>query len=325
MQPIEWTYPRSISEALNDLSVPGALAVAGGTTVLDLMKLGLPMGSRLVDLSGLSHKGVEIGTDVLRIGALTSNSAVASAPQVRAYCPGLSEAILAGASQQLRNAATIGGNLMQATRCGYFRASGWPCNRRLPASGCPALEHPDSGHAVLGTSQSCIATHPSDMAVALLALDATILWQGPQSSGRIAMSDFFRLPGDRPDLQTNLPAGALITEVEIPHRRAAQNSGYLKLRGRASYEFASASVAAALWIDDGTVRDISVGLGGLGTVPWRVPDAEQVLIGQSLSADVINQLLDSLLAGADTRPVTQHKIALARGAVHHLLLRLAAS
>lgn len=325
MEPIEWSFPTTTEAALADLAVPGAVAVAGGTTLLDLLKLGIGGRRRLVDLSRLDLRDITARDDTLFIGALADNSAVARSPLVRASHPALSEAILMGASEQIRNAASVGGNLMQASRCTYFRAPEWPCNRRRPGSGCPAIASPMAGHAILGTGTDCIATHPSDMAVALLALDARIHWKGRGDEGDSAVDDFYRLPQGTPHLQTRLPDGALITGVELPETTMARNSGYLKLRARASYEFASASVAAALEVAKGRVRTVAIAIGGLGTVPWRDRKAEEVLLDRPLSSDGIDLYLDRLLANADQRSETVHKIGLARGAVHRMFERLVAS
>lgn len=318
----DWAYADDIDEALRALADGDSIPVAGGTTVIDLLKLGHKLPSRFVDISRLPLKGVIRTGDTLRIGAMTSNTAVADSADVRLHCPALSQAILLGASQQIRNAATVGGNLMQATRCVYFRTPDWPCNRRDAGSGCEAIRVPMHDHAVLGTSSQCIATHPSDMAVALLALDAVVHAECPSGEHRIPISEFYRLPGQSPERQTALPASALITAIEIPITQAAKRSGYIKLRGRASYEFASASVAAALLMDQNIVRSVSIALGGVATKPWRSVEAEAILVGMSLSPDVINGFCDNLLSDADPRHETEYKIGLVRGAVHRLLTEL---
>ena len=321
----EWLFPRTTKAALAELEIPDTTAVAGGTTVLDLLKLGFSSSSRLVDLSRLDMREIAVVGRNLHIGAMVTNSTVARSDLVLQSHPALSEAILMGASEQIRNAASVGGNLMQACRCSYFRATDWPCNRRQPGSGCPAISSPMAGHAVLGTSPHCIATHPSDMAVAMLALDAMVTWKGQDNEGVISVSDFYRLPGKEPHLLTHLPEGALITGVELPRTRAARNSGYLKLRGRASYEFASASVAAALELACGEVCSVAIAFGGVATVPWRDHEAEATLLGRPLSTEATNEFLDRIMVNADLRSETIHKIGLARGALHHLLERLARS
>ncbi|MDX2484466.1 MAG: FAD binding domain-containing protein [Pseudodonghicola sp.] len=323
MGPTEWVFPDTLACALAELAKPDTQGVAGGTTVLDLMKMGHETGVRFVDLSRLDLKRISESADVTVIGGLASNTDVANAALIKMRHPALSDSILLGASQQIRNAATVGGNLMQATRCSFFRSPDWPCNRRAPGSGCAAMQAPGSGHAILGTSSHCIATHPSDMAVALLALDATIVCETLTGRHRIPMAQFYRQPGETPSEETRLPAGALIVAVEVPHDPLFQSSGYLKLRGRASYEFATASVAAAIELENGVVHRVAIALGGIATVPWRDASAEALLLGNTLTDEGIDLFCDHLLAAADTRPETQHKAPLIRGAIHHMLKRLA--
>tara|TARA_R110000737_G_scaffold352719_1_gene399909 strand:+ start:1272 stop:2249 length:978 start_codon:yes stop_codon:yes gene_type:complete len=322
MGPSDWIFPETIEDALAALSKPGAQAIAGGTTVMDLMKLGHTTGTSYVDLSRLDLKHIRHMNGTTVIGGLASNTAVAEASLIRTHHRALSEAILLGASQQIRNAATLGGNLLQATRCSYFRAPDWPCNRRVPGSGCAAVDAPGNGHAILGTSAQCIATHPSDMAVALLALDATVVCVDVNGAHRLPISQFFALPGESPHVETLLPAGALLTEVELPQDPLFRTSGYVKLRGRASYEFASASAAVAVEVADGVLNRVAIALGGVGSVPWRDLDAEQILVGHRPDRDRIDLFCDRLLGAAERRPQTQHKIPLVRGAVHHMLSRL---
>lgn len=321
----DWLFPTGLAEALAAVAQPDAQPVAGGTTLLDLLKMGHRQPRYLVDLSRLPLSGIEVGPDGLRIGATTSNTHVASAVEVIRDFPALSQAILLGASQQIRNAATVGGNLMQATRCIYFRTPDWSCNRRLPGSGCEAVRAPTHFHAVLGASEFCQAVQPSDMAVALLALDAVVHVEGAGGASRIPMKAFYLLPGSTPERQTALPAGSLITAVELPRSEAARRSAYIKLRGRASYEFASASAAAALTLEGDIVRSVAVALGGVGTIPWRSHEAEAVLVGKPLTAEAVDKYLDILLSGALSGAHAAHKIGLARGAVHRVLGELATS
>lgn len=323
MEPPEWIFPCDLNAALDALSVSDAMAVAGGTTVIDLMKMGHAHPRHLVDISRLPFSEITLSERTLEIGATATNSAVARHEAVCSEFPALSQAILLGASPQIRNAATVGGNLMQASRCLYFRSPDWPCNRRVPESGCEALRVPLAVHAILGTSRSCIATHPSDMAVALLALDATVRAQGRDGRTGISMADFYLLPMDTPHRQTALPEGAIITAVEVPRTVAAKNSGYLKLRGRASYEFAACSVAMAFASEDDVVTQFSVALGGVGSRPWRNVEAERCVVGRKLSKAAIDAFCDHLLAEAQTCPETEHKLGLVRGGVHHLTGRLA--
>mgnify|MGYP001301419637 CR=1 FL=1 len=324
MELVEWVFPKRLSEALEALRQDGSSVVAGGTTLLDLLKLAHPAPRRLVDITRLELDRISVEGDVLSIGALVSNAAAAESGIVRRDCPAVSEAILQGASGQIRNAASIGGNLLQATRCVYFRTPDWRCNMRVPGAGCEAMSAPEPSHAVLGCSDSCIAVNPSDMAVAMLALDAVVIAAtaggGPV---RIPIADFYPLPGSTPHVTHRLPPGALITAVELPRSTLARHSGYLKLRGRASYEFATASVAAALRLEEGRVEQVAVAIGGLATRPWRRVDAESELVGRRLDPQAIDGFCDRLLEGADPRPVTRHKIPLARGAVHRMLTRLA--
>lgn len=319
----EWIFARTQQEALEVLEASDAGIVAGGTTIIDLMKMGHRLPGRLVDISRLPLDGIEHDGETLIIGATATNSAVAANAVIQDRFPALSEAILLGASQQIRNAATVAGNIMQATRCAYFRDTGWPCNRREPGSGCEALRVPLPTHAVLGTSDHCIAVHPSDLAVALLALNAMIRIEDRHGVRRIGLSDFYALPGDTPAIQTVLPQGALITAVEIPSSAGAGNSGYIKLRARASYEFAAASAAAAIEIRDGIIQDFAVAIGGIATRPWRNRAAEQAVTGKRLSNALIDRFCDRLLEGADLRPETEHKLPLVRGAIHQLVDRLA--
>lgn len=319
MRPFDYHRPRSLEAALVLLGQPGARALAGGTTMVDLMKLGVEAPAALVDIGALPLAAIAVEGDVLRIGALASNSAVAADPIVRERAPAISEALLSGASGQIRNAASMAGNLLQRTRCAFFRSHDWPCNKREPGSGCPAHEGSNAQHAVLGVSQACMAVNPSDVAVALLALDASVGVLGPSGSRTVRFADFYRLPGETPHIETVIEPGELITHIDIPLTPLATRSRYLKLRGRASYEFASASVAAAVRLEGGRVADVALALGGLGTVPWRDPQAEAVLVGQVLSDDSIDRFCDALLAPATPTEANRYKLALARGAIHRTL------
>lgn len=323
MRPFEFTRVRDLDDALTQLAMPGARALAGGTTLVDLMKLGVEAPERLVDISDLPLAGIVATKTSLRIGALASNSAVASDPSVQRYFPAISQALLSGASGQIRNAASIGGNLLQRTRCSYFRSTDWPCNKRVPGSGCSARDGVHAGHAVLGTSTHCIAVNPSDVAVGLLALDAQVHLNSTGGSRSVPLADFYRLPGETPEIETVLTAGELVTGIEVPFSPLGPASRYLKLRGRASYEFASASVAAAVLCEHGIVTDVAIALGGLGVVPWRNRQAESLLVGQELSDSAIDALCDALLAEAAPTPDNAYKLPLARGAIHRTLRRSA--
>lgn len=323
MATVEWVFPSTVEQAIAALADGQSQAVAGGTTVLDLFKLGHAGPERFVDVSGLPLREITETRNSLIIGALASNTQVANSPLVRSNFAAISEAILAGASQQIRNAASVAGNIMQATRCSYFRTPDWACNKRLPGSGCEALNAPGHSHAVLGTSHHCIAVHPSDMAVALLAFDAIVHAQTPDGPVRIPFGEFYLLPGDTPCRENLLPPRSLIVAVEVPRKTEAPRSGYLKLRGRASYEFASASVAAWLDCREGRIASAAVALGGVATRPWRNRAAEARLIGKPLDRETIDRFCDQIFDGAQPRPGTEYKLPLARGAIHRMLSRLA--
>ena len=284
MQAFEYQRAEQVDDALGSIAVPGAKWLAGGTNLLDLMKSGIENPSTLIDISRLPCAAVELTKDDgLRIGAAARNSAVADHPLVRSRYPLLAQALLAGASAQLRNMASIGGNLMQRTRCYYFydRAFG-ACNKREPGSGCAARTGFNRIHAIFGASEHCIATHPSDMAVALNALDAVVEVRSARGSRAIPIDAFHRLPGDTPQDDTELQPDELIVAVTLPRSARAQHSYYLKVRDRASFAFALVSVAAALELRDGNVHDARIALGGVAHKPWRARTAEQALMGRRL-------------------------------------------
>ena len=251
----------------------------------------------------------------LRIDAMVRNSAVAFHPAIRERYPILSEAILSGASPQLRNMATVGGNLMQRTRCTYFRDPRWACNKRSPGSGCSALEGYHRGHAILGTSEHCFATHPSDMSVALVALDAVVEVEGPRGTRRIPIEDFHRLPGDTPHIETSLEPDELIVAVELPKPAAAWRGQYLKVRDRASYEFALVSVAALLEVADGRIRAARIAFGGVGTKPWRGVAVEKALIGANAGPDAFRAAAERAVEGASPRRDNRFKVELLQRAL----------
>ena len=316
MQPFAFQRAASEDDAIALAARPDAVFVAGGTTLIDLMKLNVATPGALVDINALPLTGIDVLADgAIRIGALVRNSDLAHHPDVQATCPVLSQALLAGASAQLRNMATVGGNLLQRTRCYYFRDPIYACNKRTPGAGCAAMEGFNRIHAVLGVSDHCIATHPSDMAVALVALDADVHIRGKAGERRVAITDFHLLPGDTPDKETVVAAGELVTHVTIPARRFAQRSAYVKLRDRASYEFALASAAAALDLHDGVVRDVRIALGGVATKPWRATAAEDVLRGGKADAAMFAAAADAALRDATPRRDNAYKIELAKRAV----------
>jgi xanthine dehydrogenase YagS FAD-binding subunit len=309
------------------LDEPRSRYLAGGTTLIDLMKLDVEQPVQLIDITRLPLAEVTLFPDgALRIGALVRNSDLAHNEFVRTRLPLLSQAVLAGASGQVRNMATTAGNLLQRTRCPYFRDTATPCNKRDPGSGCSAIGGYNRGHAVLGTSESCIATHPSDMAVALAALDARvhILRPGGEGERVTPLFDLYRLPDDHPERETTLEAGELITAVEIPPLSYATRSLYLKVRDRASFAFALTSAAVALDVAGGTVRDARVALGGIATKPWRSLEAETALRGKPANVRTYRAAAEAALAGAVPRKDNGFKIELARRTLVRALLRLEA-
>jgi xanthine dehydrogenase YagS FAD-binding subunit len=294
--------------------------LAGGTTLIDLMKLNVETPARVLDVNRLPLDKIEAAPDGgLKIGATARNSDLADHPTVRRDYAVLSQAILNGASAQLRNMATTAGNLLQRTRCMYFRDTAMPCNKRQPGTGCPAITGANRTLAILGTSEHCIATNPSDMCVAMAALEATIHVQGVKGSRAIPIGDFHLLPGDTPQRETVLEPGDLITHVTLPPPVAGSKQVYLKLRDRASYEFALASAAVVLTIAGGKVTRVRIALGGVGTKPWRSPEAEAALVGQPASPENFRKAAEAALR--DARPQTENrfKIELAKRCLTHAL------
>ncbi|MFI7632762.1 FAD binding domain-containing protein [Nonomuraea sp. NPDC049400] len=281
MRAFGFAAPRGIDDALR-LAGDASAFLAGGTTLVDLMKLDLLAPEQVIDINRLPLHGIRLGPHGLRIGALERMEDIARHDAVATHYPLISQALLLSASPQLRNMASIGGNLLQRTRCGYFRDVATPCNKRTPGSGCPARTGDNRGHAILGTSTSCVATHASDVAVALVALDASVRLLGAGGERTVALADFYLPPGDTPHVENRLRPGELITEVIVPPLPWAGNSRYVKVRDRQSYEFALASAAVAVDLRDGVVHDARVAVGGVGTVPWRLPAVEAALrAGQS--------------------------------------------
>ncbi|MFJ1970156.1 FAD binding domain-containing protein [Streptomyces sp. NPDC087903] len=316
------------------LDVPGALALldadpdarflGGGTSLVDLMKTGVERPSRLVDVRELPLDRIESTEDGgLRIGATVSNSALAAHPDVRRRYPALSQAVLAGASGQLRNMATVGGNLLQRTRCGYFADVSKPCNKRVPGSGCPAVEGEHHNHAILGASDHCVAVHPSDMGVALTAFDAVVSYETADGPGEVPLAEFYLPVGDTPHLETALPPGALITGLTLPPAAVAARSRYRKVRERASYAFAIGSVAAALDVRDGVVQEVRLAFGAVASRPWRARTAERLLTGAPADAQTFAAAADAELAAADPLPRNGYKVPLTRNLVVAVLTELA--
>ncbi|MFE7815474.1 FAD binding domain-containing protein [Streptomyces sp. NPDC057433] len=303
---------------------PDARYLGGGTNLVDLMKTGVERPARLVDIRRLPLDHIEsTGDGGLRIGATVTNSDLAAHPEVRRRYPALAQAVLAGASGQLRNMATVGGNLLQRTRCGYFADVTRPCNKRLPGSGCPAVEGEHHNHAVLGASEHCVAVHPSDMGVALAAFDAVVSYRTADGAGEVPLADFYLPVGDTPHRETALPPGALVTGVTLPPVPSASRSRYRKVRERASYAFAIGSVAAALDISDGVVREARLAFGAVASRPWRAYAAEHVLNGAPASADRFAAAADAELAGARTLPGNAYKVTLMRNLAVAVLSELA--
>ncbi|AVH60275.1 MULTISPECIES: FAD binding domain-containing protein [Streptomyces] len=295
---------------------PDARFLGGGTNLVDLMKAGVERPARLIDVRELPLDRVEFTADGgLRIGATVTNSDLAAHPEVRRHYPALAQAVLAGASGQLRNMATVGGNLLQRTRCGYFTDLTKPCNKRVPGSGCPAIEGEHHNHAILGASEHCVATHPSDMAVALAAFDAVVSYETADGPVELPLADFYRPVGDTPHLETALPPGALITGITLPPSPVAARSRYRKVRERASYAFAIGSVAAALDVQDDVVREVRLAFGAVASLPWRAREAERVLTGGPASAEAFAAAADAELAAAEPLPHNGYKVQLLRNLV----------
>src|ERR1700730_17345556 len=324
---INFQYARAtdVADAVRQIAAdPAAKFIAGGTNLVDLMKYDVERPSRLIDISRLPLNTVEQTAEGgLRIGALVPNSDLAYHPLVERRYPILSSAILAGASQQLRNMASTGGNLLQRTRCFYFYDTTTPCNKRKPGSGCSAINGINRINAILGTSEACIATHPSDMCVALSALEAKVHVAGPTGERAIAFSDFHRLPGDTPQRDTNLEPDEIITAIELPARGFAANYSYLKIRDRLSYAFALVSVAAALGLEGPRFREARLALGGVAHKPWRSPDAEAALRGQVADEYSLARAAELLLRDAKGFSHNAFKIDLARRAIVRALTQAA--
>jgi xanthine dehydrogenase YagS FAD-binding subunit len=302
---------------------PHAKYLGGGTNLIDLMRETIEQPEMLVDVSGLSREIVAQADGGMRIGAAASNTAVAADAAVRARFPMLARAIVAGASGQIRNMATVGGNIMQRTRCYYFYDDAARCNKRTPGAGCDAIDGFNRIHAILGASPACVATHPSDMCVALAALDAVVRIEGPAGSRAVDLGALHRLPGDRPDIDTALAAGELITAIELPPLPFAAGSTYRKVRDRASYAFALVSVAAALQVGaDGKVEDVRLALGGVAPKPWRAARAEAALRGAPATEASFRAAADAELQDARALRDNGFKIELARRTLVAVLLEL---
>jgi xanthine dehydrogenase YagS FAD-binding subunit len=318
MNPFTFAQAGDVDGALALLAA-GARPIAGGTNLLDLIKEGAMRPASIVDINPIAVQGFDVVEEFeggLRLGALARNADTAYHALVRERYPLLSSAILAGASPQLRNMASNGGNLLQRTRCVYFYDVGTPCNKREPGTGCPAKAGLNRQLAILGTSEQCIATHPSDMCVALRVLDATVHVRSTNGERQIPFAAFHRLPGDMPEIDTNLQPGELITHITLPDAaRFAGHSAYIKVRDRLSYAFALVSVAAALELDGDTIRDVRIALGGVAHKPWRVEDAERQLVGQKSGEAAFAAAADRILEGARGYGQNDFKLVLAKNAI----------
>ncbi|MDA2804278.1 FAD binding domain-containing protein [Nocardiopsis suaedae] len=325
MHPFAYTRVSDVATAVEEVaSDPGSEFLAGGTTEVDMLRIGVARPRRVVDINALPISRIEEGPNGgVRLGGLARMSDVAAHPVVRERYPVLSRALEMGASPQLRNMATIGGNLMQRVRCAYFRDGGAACNKRVPGSGCAAIGGVNRGHAVLGTSEQCIAAHPSDAAVALTALDAVVRLRGPDGERSVPVDDFFLLPGDTPEREHPVGHGELITAVDVPPVPAARTSVYLKVRDRESYEFALASAAVVLRVEDGMVAEARIGLGGVATKPWRAHGAEGALVGSPAEGASYELAAVREMRGAVPRSMNAFKIGLAERTVVRAL-RMAA-
>jgi xanthine dehydrogenase YagS FAD-binding subunit len=322
MEPFEIVRASSVDEAIAGASKEGSAFIAGGTSLVDLLRLGTVAHPRLVDLRVGPLGAIESTPDGVRVGALVKNTELAYHPLVRASLPVLSEAILAGASPQIRNMASVGGNLLQRPRCSYFRDPGSPCNKRLPGSGCPSMDGYARPNAVLGGSAQCIAVHPSDMCVAMAALGAVVHVRGAAGERRVAFDDFHLLPGDHPERENVLRPGELVTHVTLPVLPWFKRSLYVKVRDRASYAFALASVAVALDVDGARIRDARVALGGVAPKPWRSHAAEAALIGRPLGMAAYEASARAALAEAKPRPDNAFKVPLTGKAIVRALATL---
>jgi xanthine dehydrogenase YagS FAD-binding subunit len=325
MQSFHFVSPANVDAALAAAATHGGKYIAGGTDLMQLMKDDVETPQRLVDLEPLSLTHIQTDNSSLRLEAMARMSDVAAHPVVRERFPVISEALLASASPQIRNMGTMGGNLLQRTRCGYFRDTGFACNKREPGSGCPAINGENRILAILGGSTHCIASHTSDLAVALLALDATVELRAPNGTLRsLPLRDFHREPGDTPQIETNLAPGEMIEAIVVPDTPAARRSHYLKVRDRTSFEFSLVSAAVAMQVDNGTIHDARVAAGGVGTKPWRLPEVEAALRNNKLNDQTLRTA--AAQAGQGARPASQNgfKLTLLRRTVLRALQTVSA-
>jgi xanthine dehydrogenase YagS FAD-binding subunit len=322
-------YPFTFTKAADEsgalsAGAAGARYIAGGTTLIDLMRETVERPDRVVDINALPYRDIDLQGTRLRVGALVRMTELAGHPGVREQFPVIAQALELSASAQLRNMASIGGNLLQRPRCLYFRDVTAACNRRTPGAGCSAIGGRNRTHAILGTSDACVATHPSDLAVALTALDAVLVVRGSDGESMVPLADFYRQPGTTPDRENNLGSGHLIAAIEVPVTPESRRSGYLKVRDRESYEFALTSAAVGVDVRNGLVRGARVAVGGVGTVPWRLPAVERAVIGKPASPDTWRAAAD--LAADGARPLSENgfKVRLLQRTVERQLATVAA-
>ena len=314
MHPFSYQSVRSEQEAIA-AALAGGRYVAGGTTLIDLMREEVERPERLIDINQLALRDIRAEQDHLVLGGLARMADVAAHPATRQAQPLIVEALLEGASPQLRNMASIGGNLLQRVRCPYFRSLDAACNKREPGAGCAAIDGINGGHAILGTSDHCVATHPSDLAVALVALEGVVVLRGPDGERRAPVEDLYRLPGSTPHLEHTLTPGELIVAVEVPHGAYAKRARYLKVRDRASYEFALVSVAAALAVEDGVVQAVRLAAGGVATMPWRLRASEAAIVGKRPDRSTWQAAADLAIEGARPLAGNHFKVELLRRTV----------
>jgi xanthine dehydrogenase YagS FAD-binding subunit len=319
MKQFQYTRAQTQQNAIDAIAKPGTKIIAGGTNLIDLMKRGVTSPDKLVDINHLPLKNIATTKTGIHIGALALNSVVSENSLVLEKQPLLSMALKAGASPQLRNMATVGGNMMQRTRCTYFYDTTMPCNKRAPGTGCGAMEGINRMHAIFGTSDQCIAVNPSDMCVGLAALDAVVIIAGKKGERRIPFTEFHRLPGDHPELDNHLAAGEMITGIDIPDNNFAKNSYYLKIRDRQSYAFALVSVAAALEISNGTIKNARLAMGGVAHKPWRLFDAEKALTGKPATEDSFKMAAQIAMLGAKGYQYNSFKLKLAPATITEAL------
>nr|WP_294942778.1 xanthine dehydrogenase family protein subunit M [uncultured Mucilaginibacter sp.] len=319
MKQFQYVRPASQAAVLDALTKPGSKIIAGGTNLVDLMKKGVMSPDKLVDINNLPLNTINTSPEGLHIGALTLNSVLSENSLVLDKQPLLSMALKAGASPQLRNMATVGGNMMQRTRCAYFYDTAMPCNKRTPGTGCGAMGGYNRMHAIFGASPQCIAVHPSDMCVALAALDATVTIAGKKGQRRIPFTEFHRLPGEHPEMDNHLATGEMILGVDIPDNNFSKNSYYLKVRDRQSYAFALVSVAAALDIQNGVIKQARLAMGGVAHKPWRLFDAEKFLAGKAPTEENFNKAAQLAMQGAKAREHNAFKLKLAPATIAEAL------